>query len=179
MECVEFGARWYVMRDLKRSNAREPAYMMLEGKGMEVFVPMVSRLYTRRGRRVRVEVPFVRDLLFVRERRSVLDPVVDKTPTLQYRWLRRRWREPMTVRDQDMDRFVRAVRSSGSVRYYMPDELPPGTYGRMIRIIGGELDGYEGLLLTVRGSKTRRLLVELPGFFSAGVEVSPEYISFL
>lgn len=28
------------MRDLKRVNARQPAYMALKGMGMEVFVPM-------------------------------------------------------------------------------------------------------------------------------------------
>lgn len=51
--------------------------------------------------------------------------------------------------------------------------------GRHIRIVGGSLDGYEGKLLTVRGSKTKRLLVELPEFFSVGVEVNPEYIRLL
>ena len=52
-------------------------------------------------------------------------------------------------------------------------------YGRTVRIIGGTLDGYEGKLLTVRGSKIKRLLVELPGFFSVGVKVEPEYIRLL
>ena len=51
--------------------------------------------------------------------------------------------------------------------------------GRHIRIVGGPLDGYEGKLLTVRGAKTKRLLVELPEFFSVGVEVNPEYIRLL
>lgn len=31
--------RWYVMRDLKRANAKVPAYKLLEGMKMEVFVP--------------------------------------------------------------------------------------------------------------------------------------------
>ena len=52
-------------------------------------------------------------------------------------------------------------------------------YNKKIRIIGGKLDGYEGMLLTVRGSKTKRLLVELPGMLAVGVEVSPEYIKLI
>lgn len=32
--------RWFVMRDLKRTNAKLPAYKLLDGKKMEVFVPM-------------------------------------------------------------------------------------------------------------------------------------------
>jgi len=35
----EENIRWYVMRDLKRANAKEPAYKLLEGMKMEVFVP--------------------------------------------------------------------------------------------------------------------------------------------
>ncbi len=46
-------------------------------------------------------------------------------------------------------------------------------YGRKIRIEGGPLSGYEGRLLTTRGSKVKRLLVELEGFLAVGVEVDP------
>ena len=52
-------------------------------------------------------------------------------------------------------------------------------YGRTIQIIGGSLNGYRGILLTTRGSKTKRLLVELPNFFSVGVEVKSDYIELL
>lgn len=167
------------MRDLKRSNARKPAYKLLEEKKVEFFVPMRWQLVTRRGKRVREQVPFMQDLLFVHETRFNLDPLVEKTPTLQYRWLRDTYREPMTVPDTDMERFMLAVNASDSPKYYLPEEITPAMCGRRIRIVGGTLDGYEGSLLTIRGSKVRRLLVELPGFLSVGVEVSPEYIRFL
>lgn len=175
----EVKARWWAMRDLKRSNARKPAYKLLEEKKVEFFVPMRWQLVTRRGKRVREQVPFMQDLLFVHETRFNLDPLVEKTPTLQYRWLRDTYREPMTVPDTDMERFMLAVNASDSPKYYLPEEITPAMCGRRIRIVGGTLDGYEGRLLTIRGSKVRRLLVELPGFLSVGVEVSPEYIRFL
>ena len=171
--------RWYVMRDLKRMNAKLPAYKLLEGKKMEVFVPMKWRLVTRKGVRVREEVPFIQDLLFVHETRKNLDAVVEKVPTLQYRWLRDTWREPMVVADADMERFIRAVNATESPMYYLPEEVTPSMYGRRIHIIGGPLNGYEGALLTTRGSKVKRLLVELKGFLSVGVEVEPEYIQFV
>ena len=50
---------------------------------------------------------------------------------------------------------------------------------RKIRIIGGPLDNYEGFLLTVRGSKVKRLLIELPTFLAASVEVEPEFIQLI
>ena len=121
------------MRDLKRTNAKLPAYKLLDGKKMEVFVPMKWHLVTRKGVRVREEVPFIQDLLFVHETRKNLDAVVKKTPTLQFRWLRNTWREPMVVVDADMERFIRAVNATESPKYYLPEEITPAMYGRRIR----------------------------------------------
>jgi len=52
-------------------------------------------------------------------------------------------------------------------------------YRREICIVGGPLNEYEGSLLTTRGSKIKRLSVELKGFLATGVEVTPEYIQFV
>lgn len=173
--------RWYVLRDLKRSNARMPAYRLLSGMRFEVFTPMCERLLLRGGRRVRERVPFIPDLLFVRSSREAMDPVVERVSTIQYRYVRGGgYREPMVVPGMEMDRFIRAVESScGDPVYYRTDEITPAMYGREVRVIGGALDGYEGRLLRVRGSKSKRLIVELPGFFAAGVEVEAEYIRFV
>lgn len=179
MEQQDEAKQWFVMRDLKRANAKHPAYKMLQSLKFEVFTPMKWYVATRKGERVREKIPVIPDLLFVHSSRTALDPIVGKTATLQYRFLRNTWREPMIVRDADMERFIHAVNSSESVKYYMPGELTPEMYNKKIRIIGGKLNGYEGTLLTIRGSKTKRLLVELPGVLAAGVEVSPEYIIFI
>ena len=78
-----------------------------------------------------------------------------------------------------MERFIRAVRGSENPKYYLPEEISDTMYGCMIRIIGGPFEGYEGRLLTTRGSKIKRLLVELPNFFSVGVEVNPDLIEII
>lgn len=85
----------------------------------------------------------------------------------------------MTVADRDMEHFIRAVNATESPKYYLPEEIIPAMYGRKIRIEGGPLSGYEGSLLTTRGSKVKRLLVELEGFLAVGVEVAPEYIQLI
>ena len=85
----------------------------------------------------------------------------------------------MTVREADMERFMYAVNQADTPRYYAPDELTPAMYGRKVRIVGGALDNYEGHLLAVRGGRTKHLLVELPGFLTVSVEISPEYIQLL
>ena len=68
------------MRDLKRRNAKEPAYKQLQESGVKVFVPMKWQLVIRKGKKVREEVPFIQDLLFVCDPRQHLDPHCGKNP---------------------------------------------------------------------------------------------------
>ena len=168
--------KWFVMRDLKRPNAKTPAYRFLQAKGIEVFTPLRTHLNKRRELE---EKPVIHGLLFVHGTQEDLDPVIDRLPTLQYRYLPKKRRTPMTVPDAEMSRFIHAVTVAEAPRYYLPEEVTPQMYGRRIRVVGGPLDGYEGFLLTARGSRARRLLVELPGLLALGVEVNPEYIQLL
>ena len=97
---------------------------------------------------------------------------------LQYRYIYGGFMEPMTVREADMERFILAVTSSVSSKYYRPEEITPAMRNRRIRIIGGPLHGYEGSV-SVRGTTVKRLLVELPMLLAAAVEVEPEFIQLL
>ena len=171
--------QWFVMRDLKRRNAKLPAYKMLDGMVEEVFTPMVWRLVPRHGKRVKEQVPFMQDLLFVYDTRQVVDPIVEKYDTVQYRYVRGGYKIPMTVREADMQRFIHAVESTENTRYYTPEEITPDMVGRKVRIVGGPLDGYEGNLQKMQGARTKRLFVELPNLLAVAVEVQPEYILFL
>ncbi len=171
--------RWYVMRDLKRPNAKVPAYKQLENKHIEVFTPMKWCMNIKNGKRVREQVPFIQDLLFVHDTRTVLDPLVREIKTLQYRFQKGFYCRPMIVPDNDMDRFIYAVSVSTSPKYFLPGELTLSMYGCYVRIIGGPLDGFEGILQAVRGSKEKRLIVDLPSICSVSVEVKPEYIQLV
>ena len=171
---------WFVMRDLKRSNAHLPAYKLLESLGVTYYTPMHWVLVTRGGQKKREYRPFIPDLLFVYETRKNLDAIVLKTPTLQYRFVKGgAYREAMVVPEAEMNRFMHAVGSVGNPRYYLPSEITSDMCRRRIRIVGGNLDGYEGKLLSVRGSRVKRLLVRLSTYLVAAVEVEPEYIQLL
>lgn len=45
--------QWFVMRDLKRGNAKQPAYKLLGELKIRFFTPMVWKLRIRQGKRVR------------------------------------------------------------------------------------------------------------------------------
>ena len=171
--------QWYVLRDLSRPNAKLSAFEKLTGRGVRCFTPMVKKPIERRGKHGWKDVPYMRDLLFAHSTRDVLDPFMRPGLKLQYRYIYGGFMEPMTVREADMERFILAVTSSVSSKYYRPEEITPAMRSRRIRIIGGPLHGDEGSLVTVRGTTVKRLLVELPMLLAAAVEVEPEFIQLL
>ena len=108
MNCKENRKRIcrYVMCNLKRPNAKFPAYKQLKNEQIEVFTPMVWRLKFKNGEWVREQVPFIRDLFFVYDTREIIDPIVKKPPTLQYRYQKGGgYCNPMMVNDAEMERF--------------------------------------------------------------------------
>lgn len=177
---VASGKRWFVMRDLKRRNANTLAVHDLEKAGLEVFTPMTQMIMTIGGRRQRRDVPVVQDLLFVHETKETVDLFVAMSRTLQYRYQFGKTKdEPMTVREDEMAKFIYAVRLSESTIYYKPGEITEAMYGKTVRIMGGMLDRFEGRLLSVKGMRKRRIIVELPGLITAAVEVEPDYIQII
>ena len=171
--------QWFVMRDLKRSNAKQPAYKLLNELKIKCFTPMIWKTFISKGKRILKEVPFMQDLLFVYDSRRVLDPIVERIATLQYRFVKGGKRMPMTVRTEDMERFIKAVSTMEHPNFYTPEEIKPSMIGKKVRIVGGPLDGYEGYLQKIQGAKVKHLFVELPNLLTAAVEVDPEYIQVL
>ena len=85
----------------------------------------------------------------------------------------------MTVKDCDMERFIKAVEATDNPCFYTPDEITEQMIGRKVRIIGGPMNGYEGHLQKLKGSRIKRLFVELPNFLSVAIEVNPEFIQII
>ncbi|MDE6095209.1 MAG: UpxY family transcription antiterminator [Muribaculaceae bacterium] len=172
--------QWFVMRDLKRRNSNSLAVHELSKAGLEVFTPMTQMVMKIGGRLQRRDVPVIQDLLFIHDTKETLDPIVRLTPTLQYRYqLGKTKDEPLTVRDEEMERFIFAVSNTDTPVYYKPGELTKTMYGKPVHIHGGRLNGYEGRLLSMKGMRKRRLIVEIPGLLAASVEVAPEFIHFV
>lgn len=162
------------MRDLTRPNALKPAYVRLTDMGFDTFTPLVSKVVDIKGRRERKEIPFIHDLLFVRSDRMTLDPVVERTDTLQYRFVKGKPQGTvMTVPAVDMNRFMIAVSAVQTPVYLGPDEITPEMYGSRVRLLcEGPLNGFEGRLLRIKGSGKKRLIVELPGIIATTVEIA-------
>lgn len=179
-EFVEEEKQWYALRDLKRSNAILSAFKQLSQLGIEVFTPTQWRLVTRNGKKVRREVAVMADLVFAYDTRKNLDPIISKISTLQYRYKKGgAYCEPIIVPEDDMNRFIGVVRATESPKYYSAEELNSLMCGKNIRIVGGPMNGYEGKLQSIRGSKVKRLVVMLPNLLAVSVEIDNEYIQLV
>lgn len=163
---------WFAMRDLKRPNAADPAYKMLTDIGFEVFTPLKDKVVIRHGERTVIKIPVIFDLLFVHSKKVELDKIEEKTTTLQYRYFKGgSYRQPIIVPEYDMNRFINAVRSTESPKFYLPGEITPDMVGKTVLIHGGPLNGYEVPLRKMQGSKTKRIFVDLPLFVTTEVEL--------
>lgn len=172
---------WYAMRDLKRSNAKEPAYKMLGDIGFEVFTPFKDKYVISNGTRKVIKVPVFFDLLFVRGKKKELDCIAENTATLQYRYVKGGYYKQATIiRDRDMERFINAVRTADSPKFYLPEEITSDMIGKTVIVHGGPLDGYEVPLRKMRGSKIKRAFVSLSKFVTTEVELKTfDYLEYV
>lgn len=72
--------------------------------------------------------------------------------------------------------WTRACARQGYAAFLFSRRNTPSMYGRRIRIVGDKLDGYEGSLITISGSRVKCLFVALPRLLAVGVEVNLEYV---
>lgn len=179
---------WFVMRDLKPANAKGRAFRVLVGKLKDVFTPTIKSVKRKQGKVVLdgdkpviIEKPYINDLLFVYDTYQRVKECVDATPKFQFRYFKSvGYQKPVCVPEKEMEYFRAAVEMSlQSPKYFRPEELTDSDFSRKVRIIGGPLNGYEGKLLKRRGTSLKRLVVELPGILSVGVDVEPEFIEFI
>lgn len=85
----------------------------------------------------------------------------------------------MTVRDAEMNNFIKAVEGAKDVIYHNADELNSISIGQTVKINGGPLDGVEGRIVNVRGSHKKRIVVSIPNFIAAVVEVTSGELNVL
>ena len=85
---------------------------------------------------------------------------------------------PIVVPGKEMDDFIRVNQNSDSPEFISPDSIPSDVRNRKIRVVGGPLDGVQGMLKTVRGSKFKTLYVELPGIMAVSAVSQFDFIQF-
>lgn len=175
--------RWYVMRAAGRnagaSMKLRECLDRMRSAGIEIFRPEIEKLVKVNGvARLQVR-PAMGDLFFAKADRQRIERFIEMTcGYVQFRYRRGEYHGVMEVPQYQMDNFIAAVRELSVKKYYMPEELqmlPSGTKVR-VHAPGTAMHGITGTFTRPKGSRSRCLIVDIPGMLAASFEVLPEYL---
>ena len=170
---------WYAMSAPYRRE--RIACDRFEEAGFECFLPLRATLCKKRDGKTEVrETPLVPNLIFVRAGRQELQKAKQKVGVAQYLTRREGERNvPITVPDRQMANFRMAVEKADTKTIYLHPSEVDLRKGTRVRIVGGMLDGLEGVFMKVKGARSRRLVVMLEGITALAAEVEPDYIQIV
>lgn len=149
--------------------------------GLEAFVPLTYEVKTHRGQKHRVLVPALSRLLFIK---GTLDEVKDYIAHAHYvvyiqKSTFSNKEEYLTVPTRAMENFIATTENNEEhVTYFRPEEISLQE-GDKIRIKGGLYDGREGVIMHIKGKRNKHLVVQIPGFLAAAVELTPEMLELV
>ena len=149
-------AVWVVMR------SKRGGYHEAQDKVYEFFMPMKESVTTRGGQRVKRVVPAIPDVFFAKDSIARLEALVQKNKGVEFLYIKGLpYRQPVVIRDSEMDNFIAATKSNQRMTFYTAgDDMLARIVGRRVRIPhNGSV--IEGELITIRGSRYRRLRVRL------------------
>ena len=157
------------------------AQELLDSKGIDKYVAMHYETVVRRGIKKRVRVPVIHNLVFAHCTRSEIDAVKRGVPYLQFHTTRVEGKNvPIVVPDAQMEQFRKVCDTFDSdLRFFGPGEVDLAK-GTKVRILEGQFKGVTGTFVRVAGSRTRRVVVEVPlVVYVATAYVAPEDLEIL
>ena len=168
---------WYAMRATYR---RVPDAMRLFAKEhIYYFVPMQYKISIKNGKKVRVLVPVIYNLIFVHACPSEVKRVKSMVAYLQY-ITDTRSGQKIIIPDQEMQRFIAVAGTyHEQLLYFRPDELNLSK-GTKVRVSGGDFEGQEGIFLKVKGARDRRLVIKIQGVIAVAMaSIHPDLIEVI
>lgn len=162
--------QWFSMRATYKREMVAKEY--LEGKGIEVFVPLKTEIKVIRGIKRKVTVPAINSLIFVYAQKEQIQQAKFGVDYLQYLTRKLDGRNiPIIVPDYQMDQF-RAVVEDDTIEksFFAPGEVDLAS-GTKVKVHGGAFDGYEGILLKVKGKRNKQFFINLEGVAAVSTKI--------
>ena len=177
MEVEKESKIWYAMRATYRREL--DAMRLLEKEKLGCFIPMQYKISVKKGKKVRVLMPVIHNLVFVHACPSTLKRVKSKVTYLQY-ITDTRSGEKIIIPDNEMRRFIAVAGTySDQLLYFQPEEVNLSK-GTKVRITGGDFEGQEGIFLKVKGARDRRVVIEIQGVIAVAMAtIHPELIEVI
>ena len=166
---------WFAMRVTYHRELE--AKRLLDERGVENFIPMKYEKSGRTGRKRLV--PVIHNMIFVRTTASGIAELKKPSciPLLQY-MMDQRLGKKITVPEKQMRTFIAVTGTyDESLRFFGPTEIN-FSKAQKVRITGGIFEGCEGVFVKVKGSRSKKVVVEIEGVVSVAlVSVHPDLVS--
>ena len=142
----------------------------LDARGVTNFVPMQYRKEERNGVMVKRLVPSIHNLIFVQFTPSEMIEY-KRTTALPIRYIMNpTTHRPLIVPNREMDNFIKVAGTYDEKLIYLNPDPGDFTRGERVRVIGGPVEGAEGIFVRVKGD--RRVLINIQGI----VAVATTYV---
>lgn len=151
--------KWWALRVAYNQGLR--AKHELTRQQIEHFLPMASKFMMRGERRIKVLVPAIQNLIFVRSTFDALEQYHDTTQ-LPVRYLMDRANgTPICIPDRQMNSFIAVAGHPDEQVIYLENDASTLKKGDLVRITGGIFTGAEGYFVRLKGD--RRVVVSISG----------------
>ncbi len=142
---------------------------------IENFIPMHYKYVEKKGQKIRVLVPVINNLVFVKTSRAVLNKVkTDVELRIPVRYMMDRIKnEPMIVPDSQMNNFLSVAKTCDDQLIYLDPAEVLFRRGDKVRITEGPLAGVVGEFLRIKGD--RRVVVSVDGLMSVATAYIAPY----
>lgn len=146
--------------------------------GFDAFVPLSYEVKTIRGQKQRKLIPALSGLIFAKGELEALKAYTQESayPVFIRKSTFSNLEDYLVIPTKAMEDFIAVTQHREQhVSYFRPEEIRLQE-GDRIRINGGPYDGREGIIMRIKGKRNRHLVVQIPGFLVAAVELSPQMI---
>jgi transcription antitermination factor NusG len=150
----------------------------LEEASIEYFIPVYYKDKKIKGseRYERVELPLLRNLIFAKSSKAILDPVLKEaklrlsiSSDLYYRDFSDK--RVIIVPENQMRNFIAVAGNDKEQIMYLSNDEVYLQKGMKVKITGGVFAGVEGVFMRIKGDK--RLVVSIPNLFSVATAYIP------
>lgn len=157
--------QWFAMRATYKRELLAKDY--LTSKGFEVFLPMKTVIKVVRGIKRKLSVPAINSLIFVYAQKEMLQQAKWGVEYLQYITRKEDGKNvPIVVPQRQMEQFIQVVQDDTIDKtFFAPGEVDLST-GTRVRVHGGPFDGYEGVLLKVKGKRKKQFCLDIPNIIT-------------
>lgn len=163
--------QWFAMRATYKREFVAQEY--LQSKGIEVFIPLRREIKVIRGIKRKVTVPAINSLIFVFAQKERIQQAKFGMDYLQYLTRKLDGQSiPIIIPSNQMEQFKKVVQDDTIDKtYFAPGEVNLAE-GTRVKVHGGALDGYEGILIKQKGRRNKQFFLDVEGVLTVNPQLT-------